>query len=481
MSARTSGTIDPTTETAEIKQSPSQDVSDPYLVTLEPHDNPQNMSRLRRWIVVLVISSASLCVACASSVASFTETGAAQTFHVSHEVTILGISLFVAGLGAGPLLVGPLSEVYGRNAVYRVSYILFLIFTFPVAFAPNIAVFLLFRLLTGFCGSAFLSVAGGSVSDMFSNTTVANPMAVYTMSPFIGPVAGPLISGYNVYWRWTYRVEICWIFVECVMLFTFVPETYVPVILKRKASRLRKSTGNDKYYAPLDKAEGSLASAVLVSCYRPFQLLLFDRMALLLDTWNALLLGILYLAFQAFPIIFQTKHNFNIEMTGLTFLGKTLIAAQASFTSRLFAREAAKFDGNPPPEVRLIMGQVGGVLVPISLFWLAFTTYSHVHWIAPIIASAPFGTGIYFSFTATFTYLVTAYRPIAASAMASNSALRSAFAAAFPLFAGAMYDRLGTVGATALLAGLTSVMAPLPFIFYRVGARLRMKSSFAVH
>lgn len=82
----------------------------------------------------------------------------------------------------------------------------------------------------------------------------------------------------------------------------------------------------------------------------------------------------------------------------------------------------------------------------------------------PIIASVPFGSGIYFVFTSTFTYLVTAYRPIAASAMAGNSALRSMFAAVFPLFAGAMYQKLGTVGATALLAGLTTIMAPLPYV-----------------
>lgn len=99
-----------------------------------------------------------------------------------------------------------------------------------------------------------------------------------------------------------------------------------------------------------------------------------------------------------------------------------------------------------------------------ALFWLAFTTYPSVHWIVPIIASIPFGSGIYFVFTSVFTYLVTAYRPIAASAMASNSAVRSSFAAAFPLFAGAIYHKLGTVGATALLAGLTTVMAPLPYV-----------------
>ncbi|KAG2151542.1 major facilitator superfamily domain-containing protein [Suillus clintonianus] len=461
---------------------------DPYLVGLEPEDNPQNMPLFRRWLAVLIISSASLCVTCASSIAAFTEQGAAQTFHVPHEVTILGISMFVTGLGTGPLLVGPLSEVYGRNAVYEISYALFFIFTFPVVFAPNITVFLVFRFITGFCGSAFLSVAGGSVSDMFPNSSIANPMAVYTISPFIGPVAGPLIAGFinqHLYWEWTYRVQLCWIFVELLMLVLFVPETYVPVILKKKARRLRKSTGDPKFYAPLDRREGTLASAILLSCCKPFQLLLFDRMTLLLDSRNALILGILYLAFQAFPIIFEDVHGFNMQMTGLTFIGIGLGMVSAistqPFWNRLFAREAAKYNGDPPPETRLIMGQVGGILVPVGLFCLAFTTYPQVHWIAPIIVSVLFGSGIYFVFTSTFTYLVTAYRPIAASAMASNSALRLAFAAAFPLFAGAMYNRLGTVGATALLAGLATIMAPLPFVLHRIGARLRKKSPFAAY
>lgn len=125
-------------------------------------------------------------------------------------------------------------------------------------------------------------------------------------------------------------------------------------------------------------------------------------------------------------------------------------------------KEAAKNGGELQPEIRLIPGMIGGVLVPVSLYWLAFTTYSGVHWVVPIIASVPFGAGIFFCFTSVFTYLVIAYRPIAASAMAANTFVRTSFAAAFPLFAGQMYDRLGTVGATALLAGLTTISAPLP-------------------
>lgn len=78
---------------------------------------------------------------------------------------------------------------------------------------------------------------------------------------------------------------------------------------------------------------------------------------------------------------------------------------------------------------------VGAILVPIGLFWFAFTTYSSVHWIVPIIACIPFGTGTLLVFQSVFTFLVDAFRPYAASAMAANSAMRSSFAAAFPLFA----------------------------------------------
>lgn len=215
---------------------------------------------------------------------------------------------------------------------------------------------------------------------------------------------------------------------------------------------------------------------------------------------NSLILGILYLTFQAFPVVFA-KHNFNMWQTGLTFLGIFVgmligLSTQPYWNYR-FRKFKEYWGVDPPPEFRLAQGMVGGLLIPISLFWLAFTTYPSVHYAVPIVASVPFGTGVYFAYTSSFTYLVVAYRSVAANALAANSAMRSCFAAGFPLFAGAMYSTLGTVGATALLAGLTLVMAPLPyvfsracrirsladcsdrFIFYKKGGKLRERSTFA--
>lgn len=141
-----------------------------------------------------------------------------------------------------------------------------------------------------------------------------------------------------------------------------------------------------------------------------------------------------------------------------------------------------KAAGRPiAPEECLLPSKVGAVIVPASMFWLAFTTYPSIPWIVPILASTGFGAGFILCFSGTFTYLVVAYRPMAASAMSANAFARSSFAAAFPLFAGQMYQKLGTVGATALLAGIMTLCAPLPFVFGHMGARLRAKSPFALH
>ncbi|CAE6510756.1 unnamed protein product [Rhizoctonia solani] len=439
-------------------------------VFLDSTDDPKHRKTAQKWLIVFILATSSTCVTCASSVASMARSGIQKEFGVSSSVAILGISLYVEGLGVGPLLLGPLSEFFGRRHIYWISFVFFVLLNFPVAFAPNIAVYLVFRFLTGFSGAAFLSVAGGTVADLFANDKVASPMALYTISPFIGPVLGPAFSGFinqNTNWRWTFYTIIIWATVQLVELYLLVPETYEPVLRARKAQQLRKTTGDDRWWAPLEKNDKSIAQTIITSCYKPFEILAFEPMALLLDIWCALLLGILYLCFTAFPTIFGVNHGFNTQSVGLTFIGIGIgmIFALASqpLWNRLQAKYTERHQGAPPPETRLFIGMAGAVLVPVGLFWLAFTTPRSVHWVVPIIASIPFGTGTV---------------PYAASAMAGNSFLRSAFAAAFPLISGPMYNRLGTMGATALLAGLTVLMAPLPFIFYRLGPKLRQNSRF---
>jgi len=449
--------------------------------------NPLNFSPVKKWTIVVIVAIATLCVTCCSSMVALSYDGVIEEWGISRIVATLSVTLFLAGLGIGPLFLGPFSEYFGRSPIYLISFFLFVVFNIPVAAARNVETWLIGRFFSGLCGSAFLSVAGGTVADLFPKEELALPMGIYTLGPFLGPVLGPLMSGFinqNLYWRWTWYILLIWAGAVYVSLVLFVPETYAPAILRRKAIKLRHVTKNPNLMSPLEIEAICVIGVIVKSFLVPIELLLWEPMALFLCIWTAVLLGILYMFFSAFPIVFG-NHGFDLQQKGMSFIGIGIGIIIGILVNPLFKKEymrvARKLGKTPPPEERLKRGMVGAILVPVSLFWFAFTTYTSIHWIVPMIASVPFGLGTFLVYQATFTFLVDAYKPYAASAMASNSFLRSAFAAAFPLFTTQMYARLGPDWASGLCAFLTLAMVPLPFVFYRIGAGLRKTSRFADH
>lgn len=150
-------------------------------------------------------------------------------FHNSRIVSVLGLSTFVLGIAFGPMFLSPLSEFYGRRPIYLVAWTTYLIFLIPQTVAKNIATVIVFRFFDGFTGSAFLAVSGGTVGDLFARHELQAPMALFSVSPFVGPSLGPLLGGfinYNVDWRWTYYVLLIWSGIVWLAVVFVVPETY---------------------------------------------------------------------------------------------------------------------------------------------------------------------------------------------------------------------------------------------------------------
>lgn len=94
---------------------------------------------------------------------------------------------------------------------------------------------------------------------------------------------------------------------------------------------------------------------------------------------------------------------------------------------------------------------------------------------------APFGTGMVMTFMAVNSYLIDCYARYAASALAANTLLRSLFGFAFPLFANYMYADLGNQIASTIVAVLSVLCVPLPFIYYKYGHRIRRRSKRAIN
>ncbi|KAJ5608632.1 multidrug resistance protein [Penicillium herquei] len=456
--------------------------------------NPRCFRKTTKWLIVLIVSHVSLCITCSSSIYTTTYDKMEADFHNSRIVSTLGLSSFVLGLAMGPMLLSPLSEFYGRKPIYVLSWSLHIVFIIPQAVAQHISVVVLFRFFDGFSGSAFLAVSGGTVGDLFSHDELQAPMALFSMSPFIGPSLGPLLGGFiNYYtnWRWTYYVLIIWSLVVWLTILLLVPETHDPTLLEKKAAKLRKDTGDNRWAARSAKPQTSITTAVGRSLLRPFQLLLFEPMCLILCIYSAILLGIIYNFFGAIPLIFRTNHGFNLWQTGLAFMGIMASSFLCAATDPIWHRVRAALirrhtkgtgmEGSSEPEFRLPPAILGSFLAPIGLFMFGWTTYSSMHWMVSIMGSAIFGTGNMLIFTGIFTFLVDAYPLYAASALAANALVRNLFAAAFPLFGNQMYEKLGYQWAASVLAFLTVAMLPFPYLFFKYGKLLRGKSQFAIY
>ncbi|KAL2817417.1 MFS transporter [Aspergillus granulosus] len=465
-----------------------------FVVGWENNDpmNPRLFKTARKWLITIILSLGSLCVyvflsgrmgygtdlsralrTCTSSMYTVTYDQLTEEFGCSRLVATLGLSFFIWGLGLGPLVLGPLSEFYGRRIIYIVSFSFFLIWLIPCAVAQNIETMIVCRFINGIAGSAFLSVAGGTVGDLFDRHELSAPMMLYTSSPFIGPEVGPLVGGFiNQYttWRWTFYVLLIWTGALLASIIFFVPETYHPVLLRRKAQKLRKDTGDDRYQAPIEKMDRSVARTVMRSIYRPILLLTLEPMCLNLCIFSAILLGILYLFFGAFQLVFGNVYGLDLWQRGLCFLGLFVGMSFAIISDPFWRKIYVKLEkqqernggGEHQPEWRLPSAIAGGPLLTIGLFIFAWTIYPHVHWIAPIIGTAFFGAGTVLVYAGIFTFLVDAYPLYGASALAANSFARSSFGGIFPLFGIQMYNNLGYHWATSLLAFLTLVMAPFP-------------------
>ncbi|KAK9311642.1 major facilitator superfamily domain-containing protein [Lipomyces starkeyi] len=458
------------------------------LVTFTPDDpgNPKNWSKLYKWYCTMSVASICFAVSFGSAVVTGDLQAVADNFNVSLEVSILTVTLFVVGFGVGPLAFAPASELWGRQVVYIFTLGIAVIFIIPCAVAQNIGTLLVCRLIDGIAFSAPMTIVGGTLADLWKDEERGVAMATFSAAPFLGPCIGPIVGGYigqNTSWRWIYWVMLIFIGVIYVVVAFTIPETYAPEILKRRARKLRKETGDNSFVTDMDLSRRPLGEMVKVSLYRPIVLLTQELIVFLLTIYMALIYGLLYMFFFAYPVVFSEGKNMNLGPTGLMFIpiavGVLASTFLAPFINRHYVHIRAKYNGFPPPEVRLIPMMASCWLIPIGLFIFAWTSYPRLIWVGPCLAGFPCGLGFCVLYNSANNYIVDSYQHHAASALAAKTFLRSIWGAAVSLFTIQMYHRLGNEWAGSLLAFLSLACCAIPYLFYFYGAKIRSHSKYA--
>jgi len=483
-----------TTEVLNYDYAGSGAEKDPYLVEFIPDDprNPMLFTMWKKWSITILVAVATLAVAFVSSAYTGGVGQIIKQFGASQEVVTLGISLFVLGFAIGPLLWAPLSELYGRQVLFFGTYGILTAFNAAAAGSQNIQTLIILRFFAGAFGSSPLTNAGGVIADMFPASQRGLAMSVFAAAPFMGPTLGPIVGGFlgeSKGWRWVEGLMAIFTGVVWIIGSLTIPETYPPVLLRKRAAALSKATGK-VYRTKIDVDSGktpSVGAAFKTALSRPWMLLFREPIVFLLSIYMAVVYGTLYMMFAAFPIVFQQQRGWSEGIGGLAFLGvavgmlAAVIYTIPDNTRYQRAAEKARKNGasSTPPEARLPPSMLGAVFIPLGLFWFAWTNYPSIHWIVCIIATAPFGFGMVLVFLSIMNYLIDAYTIYAASVLAANSVLRSLFGAAFPLFTTYMYNNLGIHWASSIPAFLALACVPFPFLFYKYGPAIRRRCKFA--
>jgi multidrug resistance protein len=443
-------------------------------------ENPHNWSRRFRWYITLVASLLVVCIAFGSSIVTGGLGLIEEKYNVSLEVATLTCSIMVCGFAIGPLLWSPLSEIIGRRPVYIISLTLYVIFNIPCALSPNIGGLLVCRFLCGVFSSSGLSLAGGTIADIWDIEERGMAIAFFAAAPYCGPVIGPIVCGWISVG--THRLDLFfWVnlaFAGAVtVMVALIPETYAPIILKRRAAKLRKETGDPNIMTEQEKVKLTFSQIVRTSLIRPITMILTEPVLDLMCMYIVLIYAMLYAFFFAYPVIFGNLYGYNDGQIGLMFIPILIGAGFALIATPMVEKQFRRICAvrKPEPEDRLIGALIGAPFIPISLFILGATSYKHIIWVGPASSGIAFGFGMVLCYYAVNNYIIDSYQKYAASALAAKVFLRSGGGAAFPLFITQMYNRLGLQWASWLLAFIGVGMFFIPFLFYFFGARLRAK------
>ncbi|CAK7224642.1 hypothetical protein SBRCBS47491_005619 [Sporothrix bragantina] len=454
-------------------------------------ENPLNWSSGKKFFLLFSVTIMTILSPVGSTISSAAAPDIMSQFQSDNQtLAALVTTIYLLGYAFGPMAIAPLSELYGRAIVYKVCIVWFVIFHVACAVAPNLGALIVFRFLAGIGGSCPVTLGTGSIADVVLPEKRAGALGAYVIGSITGPSVGPIIGGYltpAAGWRWTFWFMAIASGVVALLVIPTMPETYAYVLLDRKTKRLNKEATsldtNARYRSKLDTGR-TPAAHFAFSIGRPLKMLCVP-VVFLQSLYAAVVYSYLYLCFTTFPAVFGDQYGFGSGASGLVTLGFGVgstvgVIFCGGVAKRLVAYLAARNGTDPKPEYILPTLVVGGVCIPVGLFWYGWSAEAKTHWIVPIIGTAFLGAGVIITYMASTLYLVDAYTVYAASVTAAGTILRCLMATLLPLAGSAMYNRLGFGWGNSVLGFIAIGFLPLAVVLFVYGERIRTTKRFQV-
>ncbi|TIB77214.1 hypothetical protein E3Q23_01430, partial [Wallemia mellicola] len=462
-------------------------------VKVEEQDDPMQWPRWKKMKVAIATVGFSVFVSSATS------TFAQGIYQMNWGMFAMGI--YVVAFAFPPMLLAGLSEEYGRNKLYGISYLLYMLFFLPVALSPTIYGVIIARLLQGFAASTGSTITAGSISDMYTGYERGIWMSIFAASaPFstgVAPVAYSYVPQmYEMHfkgskgvggWRWIQIIQLLVVAAWGIVMFAWVRETRLNVIMKAKAKRLRQETGNNNLRAESEVYKLTKKEMFRKSLFRPLKFVATEPIVQVFSLFIGFAWAVFFSLQASISHVFLTLYSENYGMNhgsvGFVFIA-IIIGTVCGFTFNFYFQEKwfyHRFQKSASVEARLGSAMISGLIFPIGAFIYAFTTYDFVHWIAPCIAIAVIMMGIFPIYYSSMNYLSDCYMTNASSALAAIAMVRNLTGGIIQFVITQWLDGLGDRFQYPLLmiAVMATVLGGIPIVLFIWGKRIRQRSKYA--
>ncbi|KAK4446556.1 putative mfs multidrug transporter [Podospora aff. communis PSN243] len=453
---------------------------------------PRNWPFVRKSLIVWSTSLLAFVAGFGSSV--FAPSGPALLLELgaSLPVSRLSVSLWVLAIP----LCGPLSDIFGHQVALAISMLGLCLFQLPAALGTNIQTVLVSRTISGVFASGAALIVPRIYTDIYSPIPRSISLAVLTSAFHLGTTLSPIAAASLLVspppdrsppWRW-----LSWLtFLLAAPLSTLtilfsIPETSTPLLLQRKARRLRLETGNWALHAQSEEAP-FIQWRMLTQTYlsKPTRMLTTEPLLALFTLHLSIVHGVVYLILYAVPFAFQSRGlGWETPRAHLPLLAVALGGVAAGIAtvipfSGVFSLWRRGFGVEQTLESRVLPTMVlGSGVLPLGLFWFGWTT--ETHWFAQVIGAFFIGAGCVLVLASGTVYVLEAYGVHAESALVGHLAVRSLVAASFPLWVGPIYEGLGVGWASSVVAFGCLAMVPIPVVFLIWGGRMRERGRYGL-
>lgn len=453
----------------------------------EDPEDPYNWSFQLKAFITCILCGMTLFIGLATTAYSSGMSRMVKDLHTSQEVGQLGLFAFNQTCALAPLFLAPFCELVGRRIIYVGGYLGFCLCFIGLSLGKNIGTIIGLRAVLGLTGSIGTILVGGTFDDLFRPEDRATPMALFAFIAIFGTVAAPIYAGFvdeKIGWRWLEAIQGLSnipLFAICVL---GLRETRGSVTLQKRAKKLRKETGDERWVAKEELEAPGIKDMLYNSTVKAVEMLVTEPVVFFFGLWIAFAWFLTFLFLSVIPITFTEKKGWSEGVSGLPYIGLACgcsLAFIVNFAQIYYYDKLRKEAGHPiPPENRLYGAMFGACFLPFGLFIYSFTQYERITWVAPCIGLGCIAFGIFFIFESCYSYTSDCYGPSASSAIAGQGFMRNTLGAVSPLFASQFFHNVGSQYAGLILSIVALLLTTLPYVLFKFGPAIRARSGRAI-